>query len=154
MHFTSLTWKHTNCWKTVLNGDFKNEISPCQHLDSNPRPSNPCHLVAAYLSLVGFLLSRQAGPKLVASTLRDQAAVASKLHWHRPELSQVVYIQLISRPFSWLTSSRNGARLWTFKIYACLGINLTANTCFKVLLTLTLWAKKFLEKRFHWEVSS
>ena len=63
------------------------------------------------LMVVGLLLSHQVGPKLVASTLGDLIAVASKLLWPRPELSQGLYIQLSSRPSAWLTSSRNGAQL-------------------------------------------
>ena len=61
------------------------------------RPMSPCRS-CSLLMVVGLLLSHQVGPKLVASTLGDLRAVASKLLWPRPELSQGLYIQLSSRP--------------------------------------------------------
>ena len=45
------------------------------------------------LMVGGLCLSHQVGPKLIASTLGDLIAVASKLLWPRPELSQGLYIQ-------------------------------------------------------------
>ena len=99
-------------WKVVFNGALVKK-SPCQHQDSNPRPCDPRLICSSHslLMVIGLLLSHHVGPKLVASTLGDLEAVASKLLWHRPDLSQGLYIQLSSRPSAWLTSFRNGARL-------------------------------------------
>ena len=116
-NFYIFTWKMTkNANKRIMvvfNGDFVMKKIPLLASGFEPttfRPMSSC-CSCSLLMVVGLLLSHQVGPKLVASTLGDLVAVASKLLWPRPELSQGLYIQLSSRPSAWLTSSRNRARL-------------------------------------------